>query len=63
MASPIEDGRYERCAHCSSHRLIKSGKSHFADGPGQRYECQGCHKLTTEPLQQPQLMKLEDVPL
>jgi len=45
------------CPYCGSSRLIKSGKAYFRDGMRQNFCCKDCHRRTTKPNKQLELIK------
>lgn len=45
------------CPYCGSPRLIKAGVAFFREGTRQNYSCKDCHRRTTKPNKQLELIK------
>ena len=55
-------GEHGRCPNCSSDRVVKAGKCNRGErGLEQRYLCKDCHKFTTKPIQQLELIKFQEL--
>jgi len=55
-------GEHGRCPNCGSDRVVKAGKYNRGQkGVEQRYLCKDCHKFTTRPVQQLELIKSRDL--
>jgi transposase-like protein len=55
-------GEHGRCPNCGGDHVVKAGKyNRGLKGVEQRYLCKGCHKFTTKPIQQLQLIKAQDL--
>lgn len=51
------------CPNCGSDRVVKAGKYNRGQkGVEQRYLCKSCHRFTTKPVQQLELIKSRDLP-
>jgi len=54
-------GEYGRCPSCGSDHVVKAGKyDRGKKGMEQRYLCKSCHRFTTKPIQQLELIKPGD---
>jgi len=55
-------GEHGRCPNCGSDRVVKAGKYNRGEkGLEQRYLCKDCHKFTTKPVRQLELIKSRDL--
>jgi ssDNA-binding Zn-finger/Zn-ribbon topoisomerase 1 len=55
-------GEHGRCPNCGSDRVVKAGKYNRGQkGMEQRYLCKSCHRFTTKPIQQLELIKSRDL--
>ena len=55
-------GEHGRCPNCGCDRVVKAGKyDRGQKGLEQRYLCKACHKFTTKPVRQLELIKSQEL--
>ena len=55
-------GECGRCPNCGGDRVVKAGKYNRGEkGLEQRYLCKDCHKFTTKPVRQLELIKSQEL--
>lgn len=55
-------GEHGRCPNCGSDRVVKAGRYNRGEkGLEQRYLCKDCHKFTTRPVRQLELIKSREL--
>jgi hypothetical protein len=55
-------GEQGRCPNCGGDHVVKAGKYNRGEkGLEQRYLCKDCHKFTTKPVQQLELIKSQEL--